>query len=65
MTNRTQCPRCRASQLRAWPELSDEEQEVVKRLPSSADFALDDRKARHRWCTRCWYEDKGDALMSA
>jgi ribosomal protein S27AE len=54
MTN--QCPRCGTSQLRAWNELSDEDREVVKRLPASADYSLEERQALHRWCPRCWYE---------
>jgi len=32
---------------------------MVKRLP--ADYSLEERKLRHRWCVRCWYEDSGDA----
>ena len=29
---------------------------MVKRLPLSANYSLEERKATHRWCTRCWYE---------
>ena len=54
-----ECPRCRAGRLRGWGELSDEECELAKRLPASADYAAEERMARHRWCTRCWYEDTG------
>lgn len=58
--NRTQsdrCPRCRMERLRAWSELTDEEREVVRRLPASADYSIDERTtARHRWCPRCWHE---------
>jgi hypothetical protein len=43
--------------MKAWEELNDEEREVVKRLPASADYPLEERKTSHRWCTRCWYED--------
>ncbi|HYX41661.1 MAG TPA: hypothetical protein VE821_08190 [Pyrinomonadaceae bacterium] len=50
------CPRCGVGRLRAWRELSDEEREVVRRLPASAGQTIDERAARHRWCTRCWYE---------
>ncbi|HEY3037902.1 MAG TPA: hypothetical protein VGJ66_04150 [Pyrinomonadaceae bacterium] len=50
------CPRCHEQALRSWNELSDEEREVVKRLPASADYQAADRQATHRWCTRCWYE---------
>ncbi len=51
------CPRCEAVRVRGWDELNDDEREVAKRLPASADYSLEDRKARHRWCTRCWYEE--------
>jgi hypothetical protein len=56
METNKQCPRCGTERLRAWSELSDEEREVVRRLPASADYSFDERKARHRWCTRCWHE---------
>jgi hypothetical protein len=42
--------------MRTWDELSDEEQEVVNRLPASADYPAAERRATHQWCTRCWYE---------
>jgi hypothetical protein len=54
-----QCPHCGAGQLHSWSQLNDEEREVVKRLPASADYSIEERAARHRWCTRCWYEDAG------
>lgn len=54
---REQCPRCGTGRLRRFGELSDEEREVVKRLPGSADYSLAERQARHRWCTKCWYEE--------
>jgi hypothetical protein len=50
------CPRCEKRGLKSWAELDDEQREVVKRLPASAHFDLADRQAKHRWCTRCWYE---------
>ena len=53
----TKCPRCGVGRLKSWPELSDEEREVVKRLPASADYSLDERARRHRWCTNCWHEE--------
>lgn len=56
METNKQCPRCDTERLRAWGELTDEEREVVRRLPASADYSFDERKARHRWCSRCWYE---------
>lgn len=54
-----ECPRCGASGMRGWDELNEEEREVVKRLPGSADYSIKERSARHRWCTKCWYEDTG------
>jgi len=46
--------------MRTWDKLSDEEREVVRRLPGSADYKANKRQAMHRWCTRCWYESTGD-----
>jgi len=51
----SKCPRCGEGRLLGWRVLSEEEREVVRRLPASADYSLDERKATHRWCTRCWY----------
>ena len=58
METSNQCPRCDTGRLRAWSELSDEEREVVKRLPASADYSLEVRQSTHRWCPRCWYEER-------
>jgi hypothetical protein len=55
MNAQNRCPRCQGV-LKTWRELSDEEQEVVKRLPEAVDYESDERRATHRWCTRCWYE---------
>jgi len=57
------CPRCDKPGLKTWEELDEEEQEVVKRLPASADYLLEERKASHRWCTRCWFEVDGQDLQ--
>ncbi|HKC65397.1 MAG TPA: hypothetical protein VKB86_17275 [Pyrinomonadaceae bacterium] len=59
--SQTRCPRCGDGKLSSWNELSDEEREVVRRLPASADYSLDERKATHRWCTRCWHEETESA----
>jgi len=59
----TRCPHCQAGRLRGWGELNEEEREVVKRLAASADYSADERAARHRWCTKCWYEDAGGELQ--
>jgi hypothetical protein len=57
METSNQCPRCGLGRMRAWSELNDEEREVVRRLPASADYSFDVRESSHRWCTRCWYEE--------
>ena len=59
--SRDTCPRCRTARPRAWGELTDEEREVVRRLPASAEFTQAERAARHRWCVRCWHEETGEA----
>lgn len=58
--NQNECPRCRVGRLRRWRELTEEEQEIVKRLPASAEYSAEERTARHRWCAQCWYEDSGN-----
>ena len=58
-TNRS-CPRCGEGVMRTRDELSDEEQEVVNRLPASADYTAAERQL-HQWCTRCWYEATGES----
>jgi len=60
-----QCPRCGAGRLREWSELNDEDRELVQRLPASADHSLEERKATHRWCKRCWYESTSGAAQNA
>jgi len=42
--------------MKAWQELSDEEKYIVDRLPLFADVPAEQRK-KHRFCTRCWYEE--------
>jgi len=42
--------------MQTWEELSADEQEVVQRLPASADYPAAERQGTHTWCTRCWYE---------
>jgi hypothetical protein len=60
MTNdqsETRCPRCGEGHLRAWAELSAEEQLIARRMPESVDYSPGEREAMHRWCTNCWYEE--------
>jgi hypothetical protein len=63
MSVNDKCLRCDKAGLKSWEELDDEEREVVKRLPASAEYSLEERQASHRWCTRCWYEDVGQDLQ--
>ncbi|HEX8475168.1 MAG TPA: hypothetical protein VF666_14155 [Pyrinomonadaceae bacterium] len=51
------CPRCHATHLRTWHDLDDDQREIVRRLPASADYTHQERIARHRFCTRCWHEE--------
>jgi hypothetical protein len=52
---RNRCSRCEGVTC-TWDELTDEQREVVKRLPSSAHYEEAERQLLHRWCTRCWNE---------
>ncbi|HEV7475759.1 MAG TPA: hypothetical protein VGN90_17015 [Pyrinomonadaceae bacterium] len=61
MNNDGRCPKCGAGTLQTWEELSDDEREVVRRLPGSAAYQFSERRTRHRWCTRCWHEEIGDS----
>ncbi|HEY2866112.1 MAG TPA: hypothetical protein VGJ02_03405 [Pyrinomonadaceae bacterium] len=53
----TTCPRCGAIKLKHWSDLTDDEKFLAERLPASAEYSKDERK-KHRFCTRCWYEEK-------
>lgn len=46
--------------MKSWLELSEEEQQVVRRLPASDDYSLAERQQTQRWCTRCWNESSDD-----
>jgi len=59
------CPRCGEGRLQSWSELGEEERELVRRLPASGDYTLEERKATHRWCTRCWYEEVSGTTHNA
>jgi hypothetical protein len=63
MSVNNKCLRCDQPGLKTWDELTDEEREVVKRLPASADYTIEERKRSHRWCTRCWNEVVGQDLQ--
>jgi len=53
--NDKRCTRCGEGTIKSWSELTDEEREVVKRLPGAADYQ-EERPWMPQWCTRCWYE---------
>ncbi|MBA2645793.1 MAG: hypothetical protein H0U81_03235 [Pyrinomonadaceae bacterium] len=63
--HKDQCPRCNAGKLRDWNALNEEEREVVRRLPTSAEFPVEERANQHRWCAQCWYEETAGALLDA
>ena len=50
------CPHCQSSAMHSWHDLDDEEKMLVEKLPLSAEYTLSERK-KHRFCTRCWFED--------
>lgn len=58
------CPKCYEGVLRGWHELSEDEREVVKRLPASADYEAAERESLHQWCTRCWFESRGGESLT-
>jgi len=45
--------------MKNWPELDADEKFTARRLPLSAEYKLSERK-KHRFCTRCWFEDIED-----
>ncbi len=59
MSYKNKCPRCGEERLKSWSELSDDEQEIVKRLPGAVEYTAAQR-ITHRWCTRCWFEATED-----
>jgi ribosomal protein S27AE len=52
------CPRCQSPTIKAWTDLTEERKFLVERLPGSADFTPEERE-KHRFCTRCWFEEIG------
>jgi hypothetical protein len=57
LENKNMCPRCRATRLRTWEELSSDEKFVAERLPRSAELLFEKRET-HLFCPRCWFETK-------
>lgn len=64
MNNDKRCPRCGEGQIKSWSELTDEEREVVKRLPSTAGYEAAEMETMAQWCTRCWYQSVGDETVT-
>jgi hypothetical protein len=58
------CARCGEGQVKSWSELTDEEREVVKRLPSTADYEAAELETMPQWCTRCWHESVCDETLT-
>ena len=58
MDTAKRCHKCHEGVMRNWDELSDEERELVKRLPGSADYKAAERESMHQWCNRCWHESR-------
>ncbi len=53
---KTACPRCQSFELRHWDELNDDQRILADKLPASAEYSKAERK-KHRFCTRCWFEE--------
>jgi len=53
------CPRCGNVGVRSWDKLDDDQKLLVEKLPASADYRPVERK-KHRFCTRCWFEEVSD-----
>ena len=64
MNNDKRCTRCGEGTIKSWSELTDEEREVVKRLPTAAGRHAGDGQLMPQWCTRCWYESVGDETLT-
>ena len=54
--NQKNCPQCGAAKMKSWDDLSDDQKFLIERTPLSADFSVEERK-KHRFCTRCFYEE--------
>ncbi|MDQ6788753.1 MAG: hypothetical protein M3033_18270 [Acidobacteriota bacterium] len=50
------CPQCHYPKMKSWEELTSEQKFLAERLPQSAEFPLEKRK-KHRFCERCWFEE--------
>ena len=50
--------------MKRWTELDADEKFLVERLPASAEFESEERR-KHRFCTRCWFEEIGESETTA
>jgi len=55
-SSRDECPKCGARELKRWGDLDDDQKFLAERLPASAEYTIAERK-KHRFCTRCWFEE--------
>jgi hypothetical protein len=53
------CPRCGVARLKTWVEMDRDERLLAEKLPASAKYTSSERK-KHRFCTRCWFEETVD-----
>ena len=58
------CPQCGAPKMKSWLDLTDEQKFLVERMPLNAEFTSEKRK-KHRFCERCWFEDVKPETHSA
>ncbi|MEO6590524.1 MAG: hypothetical protein ABIP06_14610 [Pyrinomonadaceae bacterium] len=58
------CPNCGSPKMKAWNELTADENFMVQRLPLSNEFSKEERK-RHRYCIRCFYEETSVEMEKA
>ncbi|CAN5690786.1 hypothetical protein BH20ACI4_BH20ACI4_23050 [soil metagenome] len=56
-SSRRFCPKCGSPKIKRWDELTEDEKFMVERLPGAGEFSSEERR-RHRFCARCFFEDK-------
>ena len=56
LENQNICPKCHSREFKSWDEIDRDEKIVAECLPKSAQYQLTTRK-KHRFCTRCWFEE--------
>jgi ribosomal protein S27AE len=52
------CPRCGFPIMTSWNDLSDDDRFAIELLLNSTAASAEERK-KHRFCKRCWFEDRG------